>query len=467
MNKQINLFCIVLVLSAIIFTSCPPPPEVVAVTGVSLSQSELTLNVNESVALNATVSPENASNKNVSWSSSDETVATVDTNGLVKALKAGTTTITVKTEDGEKTATCSVTVKYIMVSGISFYQTSITLDVDESITLTATIKPNNATNKNISWSSSDEKVATVDTNGLVKALKEGTATITAKTEDRGYAATCKVTVVKSLFVQIPACTFAMGSTSSGASDKEQPVHNVTLSSYFICEHEVTQREYLKYCYYSSSNTPSSGAGKGDNYPVYYVSWYDAVVYCNLRSIDEGLTPCYKVGDETDPTKWEGIRSDNNANPRYFGPDFSNDNWNQMTCDWSANGYRLPTEAEWECAARGGISETNVDVWAGTKVVDQLSDYAWYNGSASLKSHEVKKKKPNGYGLYDMSGNVWEWCWDWYCSYSNGDVLGTTRMVRGGYFNNAPDSCRVSYRNFYGPNTSRLNSVGFRLARSVK
>ena len=111
MNKQINLFWIALVLSAIIFTSCPPPvPVVVNVTEVSLSVSELTLNVNESVTLTATVSPEDATNKNVSWSSSNETVARVDTNGLVKALKEGTTTITVKTEDGEKTATCSVTV---------------------------------------------------------------------------------------------------------------------------------------------------------------------------------------------------------------------------------------------------------------------------------------------------------------------------------------------------------------------
>ena len=164
------------------------------VESVSLDKTSITLTEGDSQTLTATVSPSNATNKNVSWKSSNTSVATVS-NGKVTALKAGTASITVTTEDGGKTATCQVTVnaRVYNVESVSLDKTSITLTEGDSQTLTATVSPSNATNKNVSWKSSNTSVATVS-NGKVTALKAGTATITVTTDDGGKTATCMVTV---------------------------------------------------------------------------------------------------------------------------------------------------------------------------------------------------------------------------------------------------------------------------------
>ena len=164
------------------------------VESVSLDKTNITLTEGDSETLTATVSPSNATNKNVRWKSSNTSVATVS-NGKVSALKEGTATITVMTDDGGKTATCQVTVnaKVYKVESVSLDRTSITLTEGDSQTLTATVSPSNATNKNVSWKSSSTSVATVS-NGKVCALKAGTASITVTTEDGGKTATCQVTV---------------------------------------------------------------------------------------------------------------------------------------------------------------------------------------------------------------------------------------------------------------------------------
>lgn len=179
-------------------TPTPPTPTTVAVSSVSLSKTSITLTEGDKETLTATVLPNNATDKTVEWSSSNTSVASVS-NGTVTAIKAGTTTITVKTKDGGKTATCAVTVnaKVIPVSDVTLNKTELTLTEGESETLTATVKPDNATDKTLSWSSSDATVASVDDNGKVTALKAGTATITVKTKDGEKTATCKVTVVPS------------------------------------------------------------------------------------------------------------------------------------------------------------------------------------------------------------------------------------------------------------------------------
>ena len=173
--------------------------KVIPVSDVTLNKTELTLTEGESETLTATVKPDNATDKTLSWSSSDATVASVDDNGKVTALKAGTATITVKTKDGGKTAACAVSVKtkVIAVTGVTLNKTELTLTEGNSETLSATVKPDNATDKTVSWTSSDATVASVDDNGKVTALKAGTATITVKTKDGEKTATCKVTVVPS------------------------------------------------------------------------------------------------------------------------------------------------------------------------------------------------------------------------------------------------------------------------------
>jgi len=174
------------------------PFKVISVSGIALSQSSSTLEVGESFTLTATIDPSNASDKSVSWSSNGTNVATVDSNGKVTAVSAGTATITATSNDGSGvSASCAVTVKdkVIAVSGIALSQSTATLEVGESFTLTATIDPSNASDKSVSWSSNDTNVATVDSNGKVTAVSAGTATITATANaGSGISASCAVTV---------------------------------------------------------------------------------------------------------------------------------------------------------------------------------------------------------------------------------------------------------------------------------
>jgi uncharacterized protein YjdB len=178
---------------------CTEEPTPIAVTAVTLDSTSMTLIEGESQKLTASVSPYNAENKEVIWTSSNSTVASVK-DGLVTASKAGTATITVKTDDGGKTATCEVTVaaKVYPVESVSLDKTSYEITEGDEFSLTATVMPDNATNKNISWSSSNTSIAVVN-DGNVTALKPGNATITVKSEDGGKTATCEVSVVERIY----------------------------------------------------------------------------------------------------------------------------------------------------------------------------------------------------------------------------------------------------------------------------
>ena len=198
MKKLINYFgkmlCALLLCSGLALTGCTEEPAPVAVSAITLDANSLELQEGDSQSLTATISPSNADNKKVLWISSNSSVATV-AEGVVTAVKAGQATITAKSDDGGKTATCEVTVvaKAILVESVSLDKTSVELKEGEEVSLTATVKPDNATNKNMTWSSSNETVASV-TDGKVSALKSGETTITVTTEDGAKTAECKITV---------------------------------------------------------------------------------------------------------------------------------------------------------------------------------------------------------------------------------------------------------------------------------
>lgn len=214
---------------------------------------------------------------------------------------------------------------------------------------------------------------------------------------------------------------------------EKPVHNVHISkSFYMCTHEVTQEEWQEVM----DTHPSYW--EGSHLPVGNISWYDAVEYCNRRSREQGLETCYTGEGQN------------------------------ITCDFSSNGYRLPTEAEWEYAAGGG-DRSRQYVYAGSNDID---DVAWYTGNSGLMAHEVELKSANQVGLYDMSGNVWEWCWDKYgkhyyfqsptrSPWGESNIVYSYRVARGGSWKNFGEYCRSTCRNSHLP-SARYGSLGFRV-----
>ncbi|PID30868.1 MAG: hypothetical protein CR982_00685, partial [Candidatus Cloacimonadota bacterium] len=245
-------------------------------------------------------------------------------------------------------------------------------------------------------------------------------------------------IVNRDFVFVESGSFSMGDHFNEGEGDELPVHSLAINSFFISKYEVTQKLYVSIM----GNNPSYFPG--EDRPVEQVSWFDAVEFCNKLSELEGLEKCYNLSDSI------------------------------ISCDLTKNGYRLPTEAEWEYAARGGVSHTDDFRYSGCHQNSELGDYAWYKGNSGSKTHDVGTKLPNQLGIYDMSGNVWEWCNDWYSSTyyatlpSNnpqGPESGTKRVGRGGGWGNAPSGCRVANRSDYAP-TGSDRYLGFRLVCSV-
>lgn len=268
------------------------------------------------------------------------------------------------------------------------------------------------------------------------------------------------------FVEVKGTTFDGTKTLTPESKVFISGRSITIGDLYVCDHEVTQAEYETYCKYGT-NSPDETGGKGDNFPAYYVNWYDAVVYCNLRSIAEKLSPVYSINNETDPSKWTGIVSEpSGGTTKYCGPSSTNTTWNSLTYNTKADGYRLPTEAEWEYIARGG-SELKPYTYSGS---DKIDDVAWYTNNSKNKTHEVKTNKANSLGIYDMSGNVWEWCYDWYSlittsTPATGAASGSLRVKRGGSGNDHASHASVSSRVSSYP-IDRFSRFGFRVVRNA-
>jgi len=175
-------------------------------------------------------------------------------------------------------------------------------------------------------------------------------------------------------------------------------------------------------YYAITNK-SSNSFYGDLKPVVNISWNDAISFCNLLSQKEGLKECYSISNESE----------------------------NIICDWESNGYRLPSEAEWQYACKAGTTGYRYG---------EIDKIAWYNKNSGGKIHEVGIKEPNAWGLYDMLGNVWEWCWDLY----DEQVYGSYRIFRGGSWAEDARGCGASCRRRSHPSFS-IDDLGFRLARS--
>ena len=236
-------------------------------------------------------------------------------------------------------------------------------------------------------------------------------------------------------IKVPGGTFLAGTQM------------VTVSSFSISKFIITQAEWKAIM----GNNPSFIISLND--PVENVSWYDVIVYCNKRSIKEGLTSVYSINGSADTSAWGAV------------PRSENSNWDAVSADWEADGYRLPTEMEWIWAAIGADTESPGQIntngyskaFAGSTGKNKIEDYAWVGGNGNKTTHTVGSKLPNELGLYDMSGGVWQWCWDlnvkeihlWYPGESlanyRGGSSGVLRVKHSGSFDYDPTGAAVAYR----------------------
>ena len=244
------------------------------------------------------------------------------------------------------------------------------------------------------------------------------------------------------FELVKSGSFVMGSAPDepGRSPIEKQ-HPVKISyNYFISRYEVTQKQWEDLmgstvsAQRNKANPKWKLFGEGPDHPMYYISWYEAIEFCNRMSKANGLTPCYSGSGEN------------------------------IKCNFDASGYRLPTEAEWEYAARGGHLSKGY-MYSGS---DDVNSVAWQKNTGGDKIYPVGQKDPNELGLFDMSGNVYEWCWDFFEPFTDsskadpvGAASGEKRVMKGGSWGVGAYNSRSGYRQEFDP-AFRSHSVGMRL-----
>lgn len=266
---------------------------------------------------------------------------------------------------------------------------------------------------------------------------------------------CSKVSSKIEMVLVPSGTFQLDDTTT---------NRAYVSSFYMSKTEITRKQFKKVMGYDPSDTNYS---IGQQYPVQKVNWYEALVFCNNLSMREDLTPVYTINGSTDPARWGEV------------PTSRNSTWDSVTVNWNAKGYRLPTDMEWMWAAMGADKENPgkinttgyIKKFAGDNGSNSIENYAWYDNNSNDKTHPAGTKQPNELGLYDMSGNVYEWCWDRDSSYPTGPLTnysgaasGDSRVYRGGSWYSIASFVTVAFRNYSSP-CNQLSNVGFRVVRS--
>ena len=318
----------------------------------------------------------------------------------------------------------------------------------------------------------DGTIATADlADGAVTAAKIADGSITAaKIADGSITAAKLGKAIPAGMAYIPGGTYTQGN-SIGDTDMTDAVPvTTTVSPFYMDVNLVSFSVWQKFYYWATANGYSftnAGAGRFPNHPVHTINWYDAVKWCNARSQQEGLTPVYYTDTAQTTVYKTGDVYLTNAMVK-----------------WTANGYRLPTEAEWERAARGGLSGQRFP-WGNT-IIHNLANYhggaggydygsagpgPMANTAATPYTSPVGSYAPNGYGLYDMAGNGNQWCWDWYGTpYAagtdpRGPSSGASRIYRGGFSSYGPARVRTAWRGYDGQYIAN-STIGFRTVRSI-
>jgi formylglycine-generating enzyme required for sulfatase activity len=280
---------------------------------------------------------------------------------------------------------------------------------------------------------------------------------------QNYIVTVTIWAPLSGMISVPAGTFQRDAT---------PTNTSTVSAFHMSNQDITRSLFTAVTGLPDPSDTTVSTGISD--PVQMASWYHALVFCNKLSMLEALTPVYTINGSTNPAVW--IAANGGAVPT-----MSNAYWDAAIADWNATGYRLPTEMEWMWAAMGATSGYGytsgtyttgyAKAFAGSNGSNAIADYAWTSENSSNTTHPVGTKLPNELGLYDMSGNVWEWLWDLYADpYPSGDLSnysgaasGTERTGHGGSWFNDASFAKVAYRAHTG-SFNQDNYVGFRVVR---
>jgi formylglycine-generating enzyme required for sulfatase activity len=450
-------------------------PDPIAFTD---TQTRITKTYGDAAFTNAITGAHSGSGA-IAYSSGDETVATVNGSGTVSIHKAGTAVITAhKVADtvyagASKSYTLEVEQKAVTITGLGasskFYDGTTAATVTGTAQIVGLIGGDTVT---VNYGSAAFASADVGSGKTVAfsgftlgGAHAGNYTLPA--QPQAVTANIIDAELKPPMIQINAdnVSFTMGSPEgeSGRQTNETQ-HQVTLTKgFYMGKYPVTQEQYEAVMGSNPSNfssSPAAGETQGRR-PVEWVSWYDALVFCNKLSMLEDLSPAYEMQTSADTSVWS-------ADPGTWGniPTGFDTRWNAVRIAAGSDGYRLPTEAQWEYACRAGT--TTAYNLGGT----WNDDWGWVNTNSNSMTHEVGKKAANAWGLYDMHGNVYEWCWDWYdANYGGvagaavtdptGSVSGDMRVLHGGSWDS--QNWRSAYRGGVNPRY-RGSSFGFRLVR---